>query len=169
MAPLLLYLTNNGLTNEDIINMSQLVVSLQNSTFLTNTSSQGGNTANGIGNNNTEKNSKWNLKITFNKLRSIQNIDSEIEKLRIHCNDLRLEIDYLNTKKDGIEELYIEIEDLCRSISWLNYTSLQWINAITLTRPTVKWNYKHESYPFFLLAFYCSERNTKKDDKMRVH
>lgn len=58
MAPLLLYLTNNGLTNEDIINMSQLVVSLQNSTFLTNTSSQGGNTANGIGNNNTEKNLK---------------------------------------------------------------------------------------------------------------
>jgi hypothetical protein len=58
VAPLLLYLANNGLTNEDIINMSQLVVSLQNSTFLTNTSSQGGNTANGIGNNNTEKNSK---------------------------------------------------------------------------------------------------------------
>ena len=36
-------LANNGVTNEDIINMSQLVVSLQNSNFLTNTSSQRGN------------------------------------------------------------------------------------------------------------------------------
>ena len=42
-APLLLYLMNNGVTNEDIINMSQLVVSFQNSNFLTNASSQGGN------------------------------------------------------------------------------------------------------------------------------
>ena len=85
VASLLLYLTNNGVTNEDIINMSQLVVSLQDSNFLTNTSSQRGNTANSIGNNNTEKNSKnetW--KLLINQLRIIQNIDSEIEKLIIH-------------------------------------------------------------------------------------
>ena len=49
VAPLLLYLRNNGVTNEDIINMSQLVVSFQNSNFLTNISSQGGNKPNGIG------------------------------------------------------------------------------------------------------------------------
>ncbi len=92
--------------------MSQLVVSFQNSNFLTNTSSQGGNTANGIGNNNTEKNSKnetW--KLLINKLRSIQNIDSEIEKLIIHRNELRSEINHLNTKKNEIEEPYIEIEE----------------------------------------------------------
>ncbi len=80
VAPLLFHLANNGVTNEDIINMSQLVVSFQNSNSLTNTSSQRGNTANGIGNNNTEKNSKnetW--KLLINKLRSIQNIESEIK------------------------------------------------------------------------------------------
>ncbi len=63
-TPSLLYLMNNGVTNEDIINMSQLVVSFQNNNFLTNASSQRGDTANGIGNNNAEKNSKnetWKL------------------------------------------------------------------------------------------------------------
>ena len=45
VVPSLLYLMNNGVTKEDIINMSQLVVSFQNSNFLTNASSQSGNTA----------------------------------------------------------------------------------------------------------------------------
>ncbi len=93
MAPSLLYLSNNGVTNEDIINMSQLVVSFQNSNFLALSSSQSGNTSNSIGNNNTKKNFKnesW--KSIINKFRSIQNIDSEIEKLTIQRNELELYI-----------------------------------------------------------------------------
>ena len=46
-----------------------------------------------------------------NKLRSMQNIDSEIEKLIIHRNELRLEINHLNTKKNEIEEPYVAIEE----------------------------------------------------------
>lgn len=93
MAPSLLYLSNNGVTNEDIINMSQLVVSFQNSNFLALSSSQSGNTSNSIGNNNTKKNSKnENWKSIINKFRSIQNIDSEIEKLTIQRNELELYI-----------------------------------------------------------------------------
>ena len=124
MAPLMLHLVNNGVTNEDIINMSQLVISLQNGYFLTDTSSQGGNTADGVGNKNTEKNSKnetW--KLLINKLRSIQNIDSEIEKLIIHRNELRSEINHLNTKKNAIEEPYIEIGETYGQYR-LIYTSL---------------------------------------------
>ena len=97
--------------------------------------------SNGIGNNNTEKNSKnetW--KLLINKLRSIQNIDSEIEKLIIHRNELKSEINHLNTKKNEIEEPYIRNlqRTQYRSISWLNYASLQWINALVSTRPTDK-------------------------------
>ena len=61
---------------------------------------------------NTEKNSKnetW--KLLINKLRIIQNIDSEIEKLIIHRNELKLEINHLNTKKNEIEESYIGFEE----------------------------------------------------------
>jgi hypothetical protein len=111
VASLLLHLANNGVTNEDIINMSQLVISLQYGYFLTNTLSQGRNASNGI-ENNTEKNSKnetW--KLLINKLRSIPSIDSEIEKLIIHRNEIRSEINHLNTKKNAIEEPYIEIEE----------------------------------------------------------
>lgn len=87
VAPSLLYLSNNGVTNEDIINMSQLVVSFQNSNFLDDASSQSGNIPNNIGMiNNTNKNIKnktWKLMI--NELQSIQNLYSKIEKLTIHC------------------------------------------------------------------------------------
>ena len=84
--------------------MTQLVVSLQGSNFLTNTSSQGGNTADGVGNKNTEKNSKYETwKLLINKLRSMPSIDSEIEKLIIHRNELRSETNHLNTKKNAIE------------------------------------------------------------------
>ena len=98
VAPSLLYLSNNGVTNEDIINMSQLVVSFQNSNFLDDTSSQSGNIPNNIGmNNNTNKNIKnktWKLMI--NELQSIQNLYSKIEKLTIHCDELELEISLLS-------------------------------------------------------------------------
>jgi hypothetical protein len=91
--------------------MSQLVISLQYGYFLTNTLSQGRNASNGI-ENNTEKNSKTETwKLLINKLRSIPSIDSEIEKLIIHRNEIRSEINHLNTKKNAIEEPYIEIEE----------------------------------------------------------
>jgi len=111
VATLLLHLANNGVTNEDIINMSQLIVLFQNSKFLTNASSQSGNTSNGIENNagKNSKNQTW--KLLINELRSIQSIDSEIEKLIIHRNELRSEINHLNTKKNAIEEPYIEISE----------------------------------------------------------
>ena len=111
VVPSLLYLMNNGVTEEDIINMSQLIVLFQNSKFLTNASSQSGNTSNGIENNagKNSKNETW--KLLINELRSIQSIDSEIEKLIIHRNELRSEINHLNTKKNAIEEPYIEISE----------------------------------------------------------
>ena len=103
-CPLFLYLTSNGVTYEDIINLTQLVVSIQNSNFLTNTLVKGRNTANDIGNNN-EKNSKsqtW--KSLINKLRSIENLDSEIEKLTIDRNKLESAIDLLKIEKSKIEQ-----------------------------------------------------------------
>ena len=110
VAPLLLYLMNNGVTNEDIINMSQLVVSFQNSNFLADVSSQGGNKPNKSGiNDNTQsinKNEIW--KLLINKLRIIQNFDSEIEKLTFKRNELELDINLLNAKKDEIDKLYLE-------------------------------------------------------------
>ena len=95
----MLFLINNGMTNEDIINISWLVVLFQNNNFLTNTLSKRGNTSNGIGNNNTEKNSNETWKLHINKLRSMTNIDSEIV----------LNIKHLNTKKNEIEKPYIDL------------------------------------------------------------
>ena len=81
---------NNGVTNDDIINMSQLLVSFQNSSFLTNISSQGRNSAS-IGYNNigtTSKNEAWNVLI--NIVRSLQNIDSK-SQLQSHVTSYKID------------------------------------------------------------------------------
>ena len=91
MVPSLLYLMNNGVTNDDIINMSQLLVSFQNISFLTNISSQGRNSASSIGYNNivtTSKNEAWNVLI--NIVRSLQNIDSK-SQLQSHVTSYKID------------------------------------------------------------------------------
>jgi hypothetical protein len=105
VAASLPYLMDNGVTNEDIINMTQIVISLQNSPLLTSILSQGTNPSKGIGNTNTETNSKnetW--KLLINKLRTIQSMDSEIQKLNSHRNDLISEITLLDIEKNESEE-----------------------------------------------------------------
>jgi uncharacterized protein (UPF0335 family) len=102
VAGLLMHLLNNGITNEDIINMSQLVISLQNSNFLAaETGAQRGSTISdtrGSNNSNkTDKNECW--KLFTDKLRSIKSLDSEIENLIIQRNHLSMDISILNAKK----------------------------------------------------------------------
>ena len=89
--------------------MSQLVVSLQNSNFLAaETGAQRGSTINdtrGSNNSNkTDKNECWRLFI--DKLRSIKSLDSEIEKLIIHRNDLSTDISLLKAKENEFEGFY---------------------------------------------------------------
>ena len=66
VAPLLLYLWNNGVKNEDIINMSQLAVSFQNSNFLVDVLSKGENKPNNTGiNDNIQSINKNEIWITY--------------------------------------------------------------------------------------------------------
>ena len=50
------------------------------------------------------------MELLINRLRGIESIDAEIEKLIIHRNEIRSEINHLNTKKNEIEG-HIEIEE----------------------------------------------------------
>ena len=107
---LLSYLLTNGISIQDIVNMSHLVVSLQNSNFLAaETGAQRGSTISDTRSSNNsnkiDKNECWRLFI--DKLRSIKSLDSEIEKLIIHRNDLSTDIALLNArKKNEFEEFY---------------------------------------------------------------
>lgn len=107
---LLSYLLTNGVSIQDIVNMSHLVVSLQNSNFLAaETGAQRGSTISDTRSSNNsnkiDQNECWRLFI--DKLRSIKSLDSEIEKLIIHRNDLSTDIALLNArKKNEFEEFY---------------------------------------------------------------
>jgi hypothetical protein len=110
ISDLLSYLLNTGITIQDIVNMSHIVASLQNRNFLAaETGAQRGSTISDTrGSNNSnkvDKNECWRLFI--DKLRSIKSLDSEIEKLIIHHNEISTDIALLNgRKKNKFEEFY---------------------------------------------------------------
>lgn len=90
----------------------------------------------------------------------MQNIDTEIEKLTIHRNELRSDINLLNTKKNEIEKRYLELE----STSCLNYVSLQLINALVSARQTNE-TINKKITPFFCLGPIVVNLIQKKEGK----
>jgi len=89
----------------------------------------------------------------------MQNIDTEIEKLTIHRNELRSDINLLNTKKNEIEKRYLE------STSCLNYVSLQLINALVSARQTNE-TINKKITPFFYLCPIVVNLIQKKEGKI---
>jgi hypothetical protein len=110
ISGLLSYLIDTGITIQDIVNMSHLVVILQDSNFLAaETGAKMGSTISDTrssnNSNKTDKNKCW--KLFIDKLRSIKSLDSEIDKLIILRNHLSTDISILNAKKKNeIEESY---------------------------------------------------------------
>jgi hypothetical protein len=102
ISGLLSYLIDTGITIQDIVNMSHLVVILQDSNFLAaETGAKMGSTISDTrssnNSNKTDKNKCW--KLFIDKLRSIKSLDSEIDKLIFLRNHLSTDISILNAKK----------------------------------------------------------------------
>ena len=120
VSPILLHLTSNGVTNEDIIGMNNLVLEFKNSDFLSVTLNQKDNINSSSNNNSNNKTANWNVFIE--KLKSLKNINLEIDKRLSNSNNLKKQIDNLNTKKQEIERLYLEaVSNLNHILSSISY------------------------------------------------
>lgn len=137
VSPILIHLNYNGVSNEDIININNLVLSFKNSNFIQDTpinQSQNNNNINRENRNSSSSgtsstgsisnNEYW--KIFIEKLKSLKNINLEITRQTTISNNLKNQINTLKTKKQQLEKTYLE------STNNLNYIILQTSNLIKL-------------------------------------
>ena len=99
----IVHLNHSGVTNEDIINIYNLVTSLKNTGFVDDLSSNmDGNSP--IQNDTVSKNEFW---IRFiEKLRSLKNIHVAIEQSLAILNNLKKEVEMLDRQKQELEKTY---------------------------------------------------------------
>ncbi len=171
VAPLIVQLNNYGVTNEDIININQLVMSFKNTNFVDELSNQQVcGEALGEGENGTIKKTYetnmsnkefWNLFIE--KLKSLKNINLEISLQSTILSRLKTQIDSLNGKKQEFKKLYMN------SVSNLNYIFAQTSCTIELAKQiNQEIDKKIMTAPRFspvFLNFIVSKNEEKKEDK----
>jgi len=94
----IVHLNHSGVTNEDIINIYNLVTSLKNTGFVDDLSlNMDGNSP--IQNDTVSNNEFWTRFI--DKLKSLKNIHVAIEQSSIILNNLKMEVEKLN-RQTGI-------------------------------------------------------------------
>ncbi|WP_458743477.1 hypothetical protein [Candidatus Nitrosocosmicus sp. T] len=129
VAPIIVHLNSNGVTNEDIISINQLVIAFKNTSFVDEISNQQGEGEGGskmIDKSNRSNNEYW--KLFIEKLKSLKNINLEIARQSTILSRLKTHINNLNGKKQEIEKLYLG------SVSNLNYILTQTSYSIELTK-----------------------------------
>jgi len=103
VSPIIVHLNSNGVTNEDIININQLVMAFKNTSFVDEVSDQqeeeggGGVPSKQIGKSNMSNNEYW--KLFIGKLNSLKNINLEIARHSTILSTLKTQINHLNGKK----------------------------------------------------------------------
>ncbi len=129
VAPIIVHLNSNGVTNEDIISIYQLVIAFKNTSFVDEISNQqvgGEGGSKKIDKSNRSNNEYW--KLFIEKLKSLKNINLEIVRQSTILSRLKTHINNLNGKKQEIEKLYVD------SVSNLNYILTQTSYSIELTK-----------------------------------
>ena len=136
VAPIIFHLNSNGVTNENIIYINQLVMAFKNTNFVDEVSNQqvqGKGIEEGefssvkkTNKSNLSNNEFWRLFIE--KLKSLKNMHLEIVRQSTILNRLKTQINSLNGKKQEIEKLYLI------SINNLNFILTQTSHSIELTK-----------------------------------
>ncbi len=105
LGPTLNHLHSNGVTNEDIISVNQLVSSLIYNNYLSDIAIQ---------NNKTNRNDYWRL--YMGKLKDLAETINEIEKHASQLNNIKTEIGILSIKRQEIEKQCLEANHNLSSI-----------------------------------------------------
>ncbi len=166
VAPIIIHLNNNGVTNESIISINQLVMAFKNTNFVDEVSNQQWEAKDGsnkkIDKRNISSNEFWRLFIE--KLKSLKNINLEIERQSAILNILKTQIINLDGKKQELEKLYSE------SACNLNYIFTQTSYSIDLAKQiNLEINKRiimaPRFSPIFLILIISNNKGKKKEDR----
>ena len=172
VGPTIIHLNSNGITNEDIININQIVIAFKNSNFVDEVSDQqeqgqeSGNSSKKTDKKNNRNNNEY-WKLFIEKLKSLKNINLEIARQSTILNSLKTQINHLNGKKQGLEKLYLD------SVNNLNYIVSQTSYSIDLAKQ-INHEINHEInkkimmtpkfFPVFVNLNITKSKDEKKDD-----
>ena len=105
VGPIIIHLNNSGVTNEDIINVNNLVLAFKNSNFIEDRQvREDGNTM--IYNGTISNNEFW--KRFIEKLKSLKNLYLAIDQSISISNKLKMQIERLNVQKQEVEKNYLK-------------------------------------------------------------
>ncbi len=104
VSPILIHLSNSGVTNQDIIGMNHLVLEFKNSDFLSDPINKNDYNSNTKTNDSIIRGQYWNVFVE--KLKILKNINSEINKQTSSLNNLKTQISDLIMNKQQIENVY---------------------------------------------------------------
>jgi hypothetical protein len=120
VGPTIIHLNSCGVSNEDIININNLVLSFKNSNFIDTPYSK--EQDNSINNNSSLSNNEY-WKLFINKLESLKNIQDEFDEKLSKLDYLKLQIEKLDKKKQDMEQVHLSaVFNLNRVISQTSHT-----------------------------------------------
>ena len=161
MSHHIFHLNNSGVTNEDIINIYNLVTSLKNTGFVDDLSlNMDGNSP--IQNDTVSKNEFW---IRFiEKLRSLKNIHVAIEQSLAILNNLKKEVEMLDRQKQELEKTY---SDAVANLNHIVYQITYSMNAARQIHQEIdkRLSTSHRLNPLIINLLILNNRDEEYDNR----
>ena len=104
VSPIIIHLNSCGVSNEDIININNLVLSFKNSNFIDTPYFKEKDNSN---NNKSSLSNNEYWKLFINKLVRLKNIQDEFDEKLSNLNYLKIQIEKLDKKKQDIEQVHL--------------------------------------------------------------
>ena len=157
----IVHLNHSGVTNEDIINIYNLVTSLKNTGFVDDLSlNMDGNSP--IKNDTVSKNEFWTRYIE--KLRSLKNIHVAIEQSLAILNNLKKEVEMLDRQKQELEKTY---SDAIANLNHIVYQITYSMNAARQIHQEIdkRLSTSHRLNPLIINLLILNNRDEEYDNR----
>ncbi|ALI36763.1 hypothetical protein NMY3_02572 [Candidatus Nitrosocosmicus oleophilus] len=157
----IVHLNHSGVTNEDIINIYNLVTSLKNTGFVDDLSlNMDGNSP--IRNDTVSKNEFWTRYIE--KLRSLKNIHVAIEQSLAILNNLKKEVEMLDRQKQELEKT---CSDAIANLNHIVYQITYSMNAARQIHQEIdkRLSTSHRLNPLIINLLILNNRDEEYDNR----
>ena len=161
VSHIIIHLNSCGVSNEDIININNLVLAFKNSNFIDTPYFEEKDNSN---NNRSSLSNNEYWKLFINKLVRLKNIQDEFDEKLSNLNYLKIQIEKLDKKKQDIEQIHLS------AVFNLNWVISQTSHTIEVARQINEGINRKimtaypRSNPILVNLMIVNNKNEKEDD-----